>query len=175
MVVSPVQSRSLRRSSSKREQKPGAATKRPAPPSNRRTLQRALSTEQMHRRSVSRGPGNAIALMRSATSTTLSGVKREGSEPLSLKDLARGESLSARSRQSSLSRSNSTSNLEDMKANKRALVKAELEDAISALRKPNREVVGKAMAEADERRATAGHSAKSSFLKLPVQHIFPSK
>ncbi|QPH01037.1 hypothetical protein C2857_005229 [Epichloe festucae Fl1] len=160
VIVSSVQSRSLRRSSSKREQKLGAATKRPAPPSNRRTLQRALSTEQMHRRSVSRGPSNAIALMRSATSTTLSGVKREGSEPLSLKDLPRGESLLARSRQSSLSRSNSTSNLEDMKANKKSLVKAELKDAISALRKPNREVVGKAMAEADERRATAGHSAK---------------
>ncbi|KAG6042258.1 hypothetical protein E4U41_000002 [Claviceps citrina] len=160
VIVSPIQSRATRRLSGKREQRPGAASKRPVPTADRRTLQRALSTEQMCRRSVSRGPGNAIALMRSATSTTLSGVKREGSEPLSLKDLPRGDSLLGQPRQSSLSRSNSTSNLPDMKASRKALVEAELKDAISALRKPNRGVVGIAMAEADECRATASRSAR---------------
>jgi hypothetical protein len=69
----------------------------------------------------------------------------------------------SRPRQSSLSRSNSLSNLEDAKASKKALVEAELKDAISALRKPNRQVVGKAMAEAEERRATTSLSAKSEF------------
>jgi len=54
-------------------------------------------------------------------------------------------------------------NLQDAKANKKAMVEAELKDAISALRKPNRGVVGKDMAEADERRALTGSSAKSKF------------
>ncbi|KAK9438768.1 DNA replication regulator Sld3 [Metarhizium brunneum] len=162
VIVSPVKSKALKRSSSKKEQKPGAATKRPAPLNSRRTLQRALSTEQLHRRSVSRGPSNTIALLRSATSTSVSGIKREGSEPLSLKDLPRGDSLMARSRQPSLPRSNSTSNLEEIKASRKALVEAELKDAISALRKPNREVVGKAMAEADQHRAITSLSAKKT-------------
>ncbi|KAG6056296.1 hypothetical protein E4U17_002309 [Claviceps sp. LM77 group G4] len=169
VIVTPIQSKSTRRSSGKREQqRPGAAaTKRPFPPSDRRTLQRALSTEQMYRRSVSRGPGNAIALMRSATSTNLCGVKREGSEPLSLKDLPRRDSLSllGRPRQSSssLTHSNGTkSSLQDTKADKKALVEAELKDAISALRKPNRGVVGIAMAEADEVKAAASQSAKKT-------------
>jgi translation initiation factor 2B subunit (eIF-2B alpha/beta/delta family) len=79
-----------------------------------------------------------------------------------LKDLPRGgDSLLGRPRPTSLSRSSSTSHLEETKANKKALVEAELKDAISALRKPNREVVGKAMAEEDERKVIAGLSAKS--------------
>lgn len=114
----------------------------------------------MQRRSVSRGPSNALALLRSASTTALVGVKREGSEPVSLKDLPR-RTLSAGRRGPILSRSSSASRVEDSKASKQALVEAELKDAISALRKPNREVVGKAMAEADERRATASLSAKS--------------
>ncbi|KAG5966015.1 hypothetical protein E4U58_002627 [Claviceps cyperi] len=169
VIVTPIQSKSTRRSSGKRDQqRPGAAaTKRPFPPSDRRTLQRALSTEQMHRRSVSRGPGNVIALMRSATSTNLCGVKREGSEPLSLKDLPRRDSLSllGRPRQSSSSLTHGNgikSSLQDIKADKKALVEAELKDAISALRKPNRGVVGIAMAEADEVKASASQSVKKT-------------
>lgn len=53
------------------------------------------------------------------------------------------------------------SNLFDTRANKKAVVDAELKEAISALRKPNREVMGKAMAEADERRTSASLAAKS--------------
>ncbi|KAG5977432.1 hypothetical protein E4U55_006756 [Claviceps digitariae] len=180
VIVTPMQSKSTRRSSGKREQKPGAAaTKRPVPLTDKRTLQRALSTEQMHRRSVSRGPSNAIALLRSATSTNLSGLKREASEPLSLKDVPRGRDSPSpspsllglglglgRSRHSSLlscSRGDSTSsNLQNIKANKKAMVEAELKDAISALRKPNRGVVGMAMAEAEECRATASQSARKA-------------
>ncbi|KAG5923717.1 hypothetical protein E4U42_004850 [Claviceps africana] len=190
VIITPMQSKSARRSSGKREQRPGAAaTKRPVPPTtDKRTLQRALSTEQMHRRSVSRGPSNAIALLRCATSTSLSsGLKREGSEPLPLKELPKGRENSPsglglglgldRSRHSSLSllRSNSNSastsastststrgNSQDIKANKKALLEAELKDAISALRKPNRGVVGMAMAEAEECRALASQSAKKA-------------
>lgn len=52
-------------------------------------------------------------------------------------------------------------NLFDARASKKAEVDAELKEAISALRKPNREVVGKAMAEADDRRTSAGLNTKS--------------
>lgn len=155
VILSLIKSKSSKRSSSKREQKPGAVAKRPGPANSRRTLQRALSTEQQHRRSVSRGPGSAIALMRSAASTSVAGVKREGSEPVSLKALPKGEPQPSRQKQPSLSRSSSMTNLEDAKASKKAMVEAELKDAISALRKLNHGVVGKAMAEADERWALA--------------------
>ena len=162
-MLTPIKFKSARHSLNKREQKPGAATKRPGEGPVRRTLHRALSTEQFHRRSVSRGPGNAIALMRSASSTSVSGVKREGSEPPSLNDLPRGEV--DRKRQPSLARSSSSSQAssEGFKANKKAMVEAELKDAISALRKPNREVVGKAMAEADKRRAGTGLAGRSEY------------
>ncbi|OAA32828.1 DNA replication regulator Sld3 [Moelleriella libera RCEF 2490] len=170
-IISPVQSKSLKRPSSRREQKPGTAAKRPSLDA-KRTLQRALSTEQMQRRSVSRGPSNALALLRSASTTALVGVKREGSEPVSLKDLPR-RTLSAGRRGPILSRSSSASRVEDSKASKQALVEAELKDAISALRKPNREVVGKAMAEADERRATASLSAKKA-RRLPRSTLAPA-
>ncbi|CAM1506584.1 Fc.00g062250.m01.CDS01 [Cosmosporella sp. VM-42] len=159
VVIQPSKSRSLKRSNSKREQKPGAATQRPAPAKAPRTLQRALSTEQQ-RRSVSRGPSNMIALMRSAASTSVPGIKREGSEPATLKAMMKAEANLMNKRSGSLSRSSSMTNLQDARAKKQALVDAELKDAISALRKPNREVVGKALAEAEERRVSTGFSAK---------------
>lgn len=167
--MTPSKPKGPRRTSSKREQKPGAIIKRSAPGQVPRTLQRALSTEQQHRRSVSRGPSNMIALMRSATSTSLPGVKREGSEPATAKNILRADPGLANRRGGSLSRSVSMTNLQDAKASKRALVDAELKDAITALRKPNREVaVGKAMAEAAERRASTSLSlsAKSKPVAL---------
>lgn len=157
-----------------RQQRPGAATRRPAAPvpNPQKALQRALSTDRQHRRGVSRGPGSAIALMRSATSTSLPGIKREGSEPVALQSLSR-EELNRQLRlppvrsggdggggSGSGSSSGASSGLrpQDAKANKRAMVDAELKDAISAVRKPNRVVVSKAMAEADERRAVTSTS-----------------
>lgn len=153
-------SKSSGKSSRKQEQKPGTVVKRSAPAAPR-TLQRALSTEQSHRRSVSRGPGNLIALMRSAT-TSFAGVKREGSEPVALKSIPPSGLNTMGHRQPSLLRSSSSGNLEDGRATKKARVEAELKDAISALRKPNRQVVGQAMAEAAEHR-TIG---KSKFIPL---------
>jgi hypothetical protein len=49
----------------------------------------------------------------------------------------------------------------DPRASRKAEVESELKEAISALRKPNREVVGKAMAEADERKASTSLATKS--------------
>ncbi|KAJ3473045.1 hypothetical protein NLG97_g10549 [Lecanicillium saksenae] len=158
VIVPASGSKSLKRSASKREQKPGSATKRPAAPRPPKTLQRALSTEQQSRRSVSRGPSNMIALMRSATSTSLPSVKREGSESTNLRRLpkAGGDSQT----RPALSRSSSVASQDVSKANRKALVDAQVRDAIAALRKPNREVVGQAMEEADQQRALAAKKAR---------------
>ncbi|UKZ77452.1 hypothetical protein TrVFT333_005173 [Trichoderma virens FT-333] len=156
VIIAPAKSRSMKKPSGMRDQRPGAAAKRPQPPNARKTLQRALSTEQQNRRSISRGPSNAIALLRSATSTTLPTIKRESldlSGPMSLLP-------DSHRRNHSLSRSSSMNNLFDARASKKAEVDAELREAISALRKPNREVVSKAMAEADERRTSASLATK---------------
>ncbi|KFA62542.1 hypothetical protein S40285_05688 [Stachybotrys chlorohalonatus IBT 40285] len=158
-IISPPKATSLKRQSSKRDQKPRKPTKRPAAPNAPRTLQRALSTEQHHRRSVSRGPSSMIALMRSATSTAIPTLKREGSESFTSMTTPTGSSDGPDPRRASLSRNLGPVNFEDPKAKKRALVEAELKDAISALRKPNRDVVGKALAETAQRQAAASSSA----------------
>ncbi|KAI1815488.1 DNA replication regulator SLD3-domain-containing protein [Poronia punctata] len=139
----------------KSQSKPGAATKRPAPVRSNQSLESFLSKEtERNRRSMSRGPSGVIALMRSATTPTVPLLKREPSEPLSLSGIPKAEGSAAAQRKN-------TSNAATMPALKRkwaeakeerdAFVKAELKDAISALRRPNREVVGKSIAE--ERRA----------------------
>lgn len=104
-----------------------------------------------------------IALMRSATSTSLPGIKRETSDSAAIKSALKAEPDLLNRRGGLLSRSSSMSNLQDARASKKAQVEAALKDAISSLRKPNREVVGKALAEAAERRATVSLSAKSEF------------
>lgn len=161
--MKPTRPKVLKRPSSKRSPKPGAVAKRSISGQPTRTLQRALSTEQQSRRSVSRGPSNMIALMRSATSTSLPGIKREASDPSLVKSVLNAEPDLMNRKSGPLSRSSSVSNLQDAKSNKKAQVEAELKEAISSLRKPNREVVGKALAEAAERRATVGSSAKSMY------------
>lgn len=77
--------------------------------------------------------------------------------------ISKGESSEAQNRRVLLSRSSSMANLQDVKASKQAQVDAELKDAISALRKPNRDVVGKALTEAEERRISKVSLAKSKF------------
>ncbi|CAJ0553759.1 Ff.00g122710.m01.CDS01 [Fusarium sp. VM40] len=160
VIVKPSRPKALRRSSSKRSPKPGSVAKRSASGQPPRTLQRALSTEQQSRRSVSRGPSNMIALMRSATSTSLPGIKREASDPALVKSVLNAEPDLMNRKNGPLSRSSSISNLQDLRSSKKVQVEAELKEAISSLRKPNREVVGKALAEAAERRATVTLSAK---------------
>ncbi|KAM0347080.1 hypothetical protein ACHAPU_005019 [Fusarium lateritium] len=160
VIVKASRPKTLRQSSSKRSPRPGAVAKRSASGQPPRTLQRALSTEQQSRRSVSRGPSNMIALMRSATSTSLPSIKREASDPSLIKSVLNAEPDLINRKSGPLSRSSSVSNLQDLRSNKKVQVEAELRDAISSLRKPNREVVGKALAEAAERRATVSLSAK---------------
>lgn len=53
-------------------------------------------------------------------------------------------------------------NTKNPRADKKALVEAELKNAISALRKPNREVVSKAMEEAAQHKLLSSKSTLSS-------------
>lgn len=120
------------------------------------------------KRGVSRGPSGALALMRSASATTIPGLKREGSEPL-LTNIPLGGMGPTRPN-GRFSRSQSQSSLcsaEDQKARKKAMVEAELQEAISALKKPNRALAGKAVVEAAEQRTSGGISQlKSEHLRL---------
>ncbi|KAF4580993.1 DNA replication regulator Sld3 [Ophiocordyceps camponoti-floridani] len=169
LLLSPPKPKPSRTAPKKREQKPGTAAKRPTPVRSQRTLQRALSAEQQHRRSLSRGPSNAIALLRSATTASLVNVKREGSEPTSARNLKEAPRLAPAWKRPPLSHSASAPHLvAGSKESRKALVEAELKDAISALRKPNRDVVGKAMAEADERRLLSAKKAKKPPSRAPV-------
>ncbi len=70
VIVSPPKLKARNNASdaaSKPRQKPGSAATRPAPPKASKSLDRVLSNELL-RRSLSRGPTDAIAHMRSATS-----------------------------------------------------------------------------------------------------------
>lgn len=154
--------------------KPGTATKRPGPlAKTSKTIERALYKEQS-RRSVSRGLSNTIALMRSATSAVIPGLKRENSESI-LGAMAQAERGVTQDRAGSLSRSTSSLTPSDeTKAHKKAMVEAELKNAISAIRKPNRELAGKNIVEAAERRTSGGLShIRSTFLPSAAMLLFP--
>lgn len=160
---SPSAAKSREKSSSSKHQqrpKPGSSLRRTASSSNSaRNLERVLSNEKL-RRSVSRGPNDAIAQMRSATAAPIPGLKREMSEPLPLANVPRrASSTSLKDRPTNtLARSSSDvsagtiARVEEVRARKKALVEAQLQEAISALKKPNRELVGKAVVEDAEKR-----------------------
>jgi DNA replication regulator SLD3 len=84
--------------------------------------------------------------------------------------IPRAESGLLKERPSNLfHRSLSLGGTEDWRAKKKAQVDAELKDAISALKKPNRSLAVKEFVEASDKRASAGQ-LKSMF--LPIR--FPS-
>ncbi|KAI0202381.1 DNA replication regulator SLD3-domain-containing protein [Astrocystis sublimbata] len=154
---------------SKTKAKPGASAKRPARPSMPKTLETFMSKEtERNRRSMSRGPSGLIALMRSA-STPVPLLKREASEPLSLVSIPRADASSSRENLLSSSGPESAKRRAETKERRGAFVKAELQDAISTLRRPNREVAARAMAEADTRRAVTSLSQLRKS-KKPTQH-----
>lgn len=156
--------------------KPGTAAKRPTLTANKtKSLEGFLSKEQS-RRSVSRGPSNTIALMRSATSAAIPGLKREPSEQSVLKDMAKADEIPTPGRSALLSRSTSMTAVDTGKAQKRAMVDAELQHAINALRKPNRELAGKSVVEAAERRISGGLShirSKCFFIAATATYLPP--
>ncbi|KAK3694559.1 DNA replication regulator SLD3-domain-containing protein [Podospora appendiculata] len=150
---------------------PGAPVKRPSALRNdkERTLERVLSNERM-RRSISRGPSGAIALLRSASTTTIPGLKREGSEPL-LAMIPRKDIGAVKDKAAYLfSRSTSFGGAEDIKAKKKAIVEAELKNAITALKKPNRTLANRELVEAAEKRASVGMPPVKK-LKKPTRAV----
>ncbi|KAL2171860.1 hypothetical protein VTG60DRAFT_1247 [Thermothelomyces hinnuleus] len=145
--------------------KPGAPVKRPTTSKRDKdkdkdkTLERALSVERS-RRSVSRGPAAAIALLRSASQTVIPGLKREASESSVMGLVPRAQSGSLKERPSNIFSRSTSLGRADLKAQKQAQVEAELKDAISALKKPNRALAVKDFVEAAEKRASAGQLKK---------------
>ncbi|KAI1433303.1 DNA replication regulator SLD3-domain-containing protein [Xylaria sp. CBS 124048] len=158
---------------SKAKSRPGTAAKRPASRPNQ-TLENFLSKEtERNRRSISRGPGGVIALMRSATTPTIPLIKREASESTSVMSIPKADT--GRSLDKNLPAAGSALAKRSTETKKRrdAFVKAELRDAITSLRKPNRDVVEKAIVEADERRAATSLSQLKKS-KKPTQYKAPN-
>lgn len=152
--------------------RPGAVTKRPVPVKPVRSLKRVL-TEDRERRSMSRGPDKAIALMRSATMPTIC-LKREASEAPSLSSIPPMESQAVSKhfarREMDFSAVAPKAN---NKAEKQAIIEAELKEAISAMKKPNRELAGKSIVETAEKRA--GSNPRSKLLIVvsrPLAYMF---
>jgi DNA replication regulator SLD3 len=168
IIASPKRERA-RPSMKKPEARPGAATKRPASSLKPRTIERALKKEQS-RRSLSRGPANTIALLRSATSTVIPGLKRENSDSLHSRDT--GSVGRASVDPPKLLSSGSNLAKEEAKAQKKAMVDAQLRDAINVLRRPNREQAGKSIMEAAEKRGSGGLShTRSAYHPDPDQTL----
>ncbi|KAH6685277.1 DNA replication regulator SLD3-domain-containing protein [Plectosphaerella plurivora] len=165
VIISSPKPQRAKPASKKPEAKPGAATKRLSSSLNPRAIERALNKEQS-RRSISRGPASTIALLRSATSTVIPGLKRENSES-SLRDMA-GPGRASHDPPKLLSSGNNLAK-EDAKAQKKAMVDAQLRDAISVLRRPNREMAGKSIMEAAEKRSSGGLSSTRK-TKKPTRH-----
>lgn len=145
-----------------KQPKPGAVAKRPLLARDGKSLQRAFSNDKLQRdrRSMSRGPSKAVAALLSATETAIPGLKRENSDSLSLMSIPRMRAdcgLLKSATAGSLSRSNSISG-DDPRVKKKAMVEAELQDAIAALRKPNRQLAGASMVEAAEKRVSGSLS-----------------
>ncbi|KAK4466652.1 DNA replication regulator SLD3-domain-containing protein [Cladorrhinum samala] len=172
-VAQPPPKKDFTRSASSLKAKPGAPTKRPIAALKKdadRSLERALSSERL-RRSMSREPSKAIALMRSASTTSIPGLKREASEPL-LGMVPRKDKASLKERPRAFSRSTSSIGAQDMKARQKAEVEAELKDAISALKKPNRALAVKELADAVDKRASSGVTQPRK-LKKPARTTVP--
>ncbi|ROV91251.1 hypothetical protein VPNG_09703 [Cytospora leucostoma] len=147
--------------------KPGSAAKRPAPVSAPRSLEKVLSNDQLKRRATRR-PNDILARMRSATPATIPGLKREASEPVALNTIPHGDKVLKERSRNITSRSVSSVSVENMKAQKKAKTEAELKEAILALKKPNRQLVGMTIAEEAEKRAGSSSSPRPRKSKKPV-------
>ncbi|KUI65809.1 hypothetical protein VM1G_01867 [Cytospora mali] len=147
--------------------RPGSVAKRPTPASAPRSLEKVLSNDQLRRRATRR-PNDVLARMRSATPATIPGLKREASEPVVLGSIPNGDKVLKERSRNILSRSVSNASVEDLKAQKKAKTEAELKEAISALKKPNRQLVGMAIVEEAEKRTGSSSSPHPRKTKKPV-------
>lgn len=143
--------------------RPGAVTKRAIPNSGRRSLQRVLTNERRAREG-SRGPSGAISLMRSATAPAVPTLKREESETPSLAIIPSADFQPIFAGRSGVQKSKKFSQREvDLSSlfnsneakSKKVSIEAELKDAISALKRPNRLLAGQTLAEIAEKRVSS--------------------
>ncbi|KAJ2894908.1 hypothetical protein MKZ38_007105 [Zalerion maritima] len=137
----------------KSHSRPGAITKRPLlkHPHSASSLEMALSREKA-RRSISRGP-DAIANLRARTLPSVPKLKRENSSgPSALNEIPKASSSLQEQSVNTQGSMKGVTVFEDPRARKKALLDTELKDAISAIKKPNRELAGKSMVEETERR-----------------------
>ncbi|OJD24642.1 hypothetical protein ACJ73_03999 [Blastomyces percursus] len=158
----------ISRSKSGSAAQPGAAVKRTHSKRSQHTLQRVLTDEKMASRS------RAPSLSRSNTITSLDGLKRENSEPplLSLISGARGGIQKPKrvdNREIDLDAVTKQNEVKLKRMNSLLEQKKELDAAINALRKPNRELVAKDFAETVERRVSTGTTRKT---KNPIRNPF---
>jgi DNA replication regulator SLD3 len=183
VVVSPPKPRLAKSASfSGSQSRPGAATKRPVPIKRRQSLKRVL-TDDRERRSMSRGPNRAISLMRSATMPMVPGLKREVSEAPSLSSIPTAELQAVEANRGGLLNSKRFSQREidlsamapktNTKAEKQAVVEAELKEAISALKKPNRELAGRSIVEMAEKRSASISRSKHSYIHWQATYSPP--
>ncbi|KAF5005169.1 hypothetical protein F66182_15973, partial [Fusarium sp. NRRL 66182] len=152
---------SISNSSSKSQSGDGDGKKTQPQQKPRRTLQRVLTDEQTSVSQRSRHP----SLMRSSTTPALQEVKRESVEPSlpSLGGSVRGGIQIARRVDKREVDLNAVAKVHEAKLKKMNTLieqKKELDAAISALRKPNRELVSKEVADQAEKR-TFSSSRKS--------------
>jgi hypothetical protein len=102
--------------------------------------------------------------MRSATAPAIPGLKREGSETQLLSSIPSAESQAMLVSRGGVLKSkkfsqrevdlNSLANVNEAKM-KKANIEAELKDAISALKRPNRQLAGQLLVETAEKRAAS--------------------
>lgn len=158
MAASPPKPKKPSGHNEKAPVKPGSTLKRSVSgASGPRSLEKVFESDQQKWK-ASRKPVDVLARMRSATPATIPGLKREASEPLGLGSIPQGNQTLKEKSRNVLSRSASTTGIEDTKALKQAKMEAELKEAISAIKKPNRQMAGKVIAEEAEKRAVTSSS-----------------
>ncbi|KKZ62507.1 hypothetical protein EMCG_03088 [[Emmonsia] crescens] len=168
IAISPTRP-AISRSTSGSAAQPGTAVKRThSQRSQQRTLQRVLTDEKMASRS------RAPSLSRSSTAPSIPGLKRENSEPplLSLISGVRGGIQKPKrvdNREIDLDAVAKQHEVKLKRMNSLLEQKKELDAAINALRKPNRELVAKDVAQTAEKRVSTGSTRKS---KHPVRNPF---
>ena len=157
-----------RRAPNSKKTQPVAATKQPQHQKTRPTLQRVLTDERLAAFRKVRPP----SLLRSSTAPSCTDVKRESVEPLLPSSISnvRGGILKPKrveNREVDLDAVAKQHEAKLKKMNTLIEQKRELDAAISALRKPNRELIAKEIADVAEQRASSGSSRKS---KNPVRN-----
>lgn len=149
--------------------RPGGITKRPVSATARRNLRRVI-TDERHACEGSRGASSAISLMRSATAPAIPRLKRERSETPLLSSIPSAELQSMLVSRGGVLKSkkfsqrevdlSSLATVNDTKL-KKASIEAELKDAITALKRPNRQLAGQLQVEAERRVASASMHSRS--------------